>query len=181
MTERNYEKDLDQLFDDADRIIRSIKQCCKSIYDQNELDFGEYAFRPVEGDVYTKVLGRYLKLVLGQTAYYEAKLVGRTRADIQFGDKVPKVLIEVKSHGQFDSQALVDRFKKLTSRYSTEQHIYIAFREREDYVKKTAALLNPLGVTTYFFSSYKIDPSKTLKDPETLRKLIEALNEGCQE
>lgn len=138
MVGRDYEHDLRNLFCDVDRIFSKVKKQCQSIYQEEQLEFGEppYPFRTVEGDIYGKVLGLHLQYVLGKKPCYEKKLVGKLRADIQFDESVPKVTIEVKSHGQFDSENLTKRFMKLTSKMPTSCHLYVAFRERDDYVKK---------------------------------------------
>lgn len=72
----------------------------KSIYDSNGLFFSPSAFRAVLGDIHVKVLGRYLQRVLNAKPKYEAKIIGRIRADMNLCDVVT---IEVKSHGQFNS------------------------------------------------------------------------------
>ncbi len=176
MIERNYEIDLQGLFNDADRIKNKIAKQCQSIYQSENLAFSKQCYRSVEGDVYAKVLGLYLQRVLNQKPAYEKKLIGRMRADIQFTDEIPKVIIEVKSHGAFSYKDLEKRFKKLTDNMPNSRHLYVAFRERkDDYVPKTQALLQQFKVETFFLSTYETDEKVTKQYPEVLRKLVETI------
>lgn len=146
--ERNYEEDLKTLFTEIKRIWSEIEKQAKSIYEKDELFFNESAFRSVQGDIHAKVLGKYLQTVLGVKPEYETKLVGRIRADIQIGKNIE---IEVKSHGNFSNKDLLSRFERLTTEKADMKHLYVAFKEREDYVTNTKVLLNEFPVELFFF------------------------------
>ena len=177
MIERNFENDLQGLINGVDRIKNKIAKECQLIYQSENLAFSKHCYRSIEGDIYAKVLGLYLQQVLNQKPVYEKKLIGRMRADIQFTDEMPKVIIEVKSHGTFSYQDLEKRFKKLTDNMPNSRHLYVAFRERivGGYVTKTQELLQQFKVETFFLSTYKTDEKVTTQYPETLRKLVETI------
>ena len=172
MTTRNYEDDLEQLLNSIGVIASEVLGECKSVYEKNGLVFNDIAFRSVVGDIHAKVLGKYLKSALGHEPEYEKTIVGKIRADLQFNDILT---IEVKSHGQFGSCALKKRFERMVKEKPSMKHLYVAFREREDYVEKTIRLLQPLEVETFFLSSYTQSPFKLRKSPKSLRQLLEAV------
>lgn len=180
MVAENYNDDLNNMFKRINDIITDIEEACAKIYKEEGLIFDEkkYPFRSVEGDIYTKVLGQHLQKVLGKECTYEEKLTGRLRADIQICNP-KKIVIEVKSHGQFDSDALEERFKRLTTEKGCSENVYlyVAFKERKDYVEKTNSTLLPLGVSTFYFSTYVDNKSgyKLTPHPEELEKLTNAI------
>jgi hypothetical protein len=92
---------------------------------------------------------KYLKNVVEHEPEYEKRLLGKIRVDIQFGDAIT---IEVKSHGQFDSDELKKRFERIVKEKPSMKHLYVTFGEREDYIEKTIRLLHPLEVETFFLS-----------------------------
>jgi len=59
------------------------------------------------------------------------------------------------------------------------KHLYVTFRERKDYVEKTAELLKPLGVDLFFFSKYEKNPNVVIRKPEDLEALLERIKEIC--
>jgi hypothetical protein len=109
--ERNYDNDLQRVFKEIETASNEILEKSKSIYNVHELFFNSSAFRAVVGDIYTKVLGKYICRVLNLEPIYEKTIVGRIRADIQICDKIT---IEVKSHGQFNLKDLKKRFERIS-------------------------------------------------------------------
>jgi hypothetical protein len=171
--ERNYEIDLKSMFEEIRAISGKVLSESKSIYDHNGLFFDDSAFRAVEGDIHTKVLGKYLQHVLGVEPKYEVRIVGKIRADINLCDMVT---IEVKSHGQFNSTDLKKRFERVVQAKPDMKHLYVAFRERQDFIEKTLKLLKPLGVECFFMSTYatETNPMKKLLHG-SLRDLLETV------
>jgi len=174
LTTHNYEDELEKLFESIEAVASKVIEDCKLIYERNGLFFNDVAFRSVVGDIHAKVLGKYLKSTLEHEPEYEKTIVGRIRADIQFGETIT---IEVKSHGQFDSDNLKKRFERLVKEKPSMKHLYVTFREREDYVEKTIGLLRPLKVDAFFLSSYTPTPYKLQKSPQSLRRLLETIKE----
>lgn len=147
----DFKKDLEQILKDTDAISEQVIAESRKIYNHYGLLFDDSAFRSVIGDICVKVLGRYLGSVLNCKPQYEVKLVGRMCADIQLCNKIE---IEVKSHGMFNESGLKKRFGVLTDKKREMKHIYVAFRERQDFVGKTREALSPLGVDCFFLSTY---------------------------
>jgi len=178
MLKRNYENDLQRMFEEINALQTEILEKSKELYVKHELIFSRPdvkntppAFRAVAGDIHTKVLGKYLCHVLHlEDLKYEERIVGRIRADIQISDKIT---IEVKSHGQFDLASLQNRFDRITREKPQMKHIYVAFKEREDYVKKTSDALN---VESFFLSVYVSEKNPERKySSKDLQCLIEAV------
>ncbi len=139
------------MFEDIRTLSAKVISESKSVYEGNGLFFDESAFRAVKGDIHTKVLGKYLQRVLNLEPKYEVRIVGKIRADIYLCDVAT---IEVKSHGQFNSTDLKERFGRVVKAKPHMKHLYVAFRERKDFVDKTLKLLEPLGVECFFMSTY---------------------------
>ncbi len=178
---RNYENDLQRMLEEIDAVSNEVLEKSKAIYTAKGLVFKTPdvkgtppAFRAVAGDIHTKVLGKYLCRVLNleslKDVTYEERIVGRIRADIQIRDKVT---IEVKSHGQFDLDYLKKRFDRIVREKQQMKHIYVAFKEREDYVNKTREALN---VESFFLSAYVSESNPERKhSPKDLQCLLETI------
>lgn len=183
--ERNCENDLQRMFEEIDTVSNEVLEKSKSIYNAHGLSFNlptvkgtVPAFKAVVGDIHTKALGKYICRVLTVEPIYETRIVGRIRADIQICDKIT---IEVKSHGQFNLKDLKKRFERITRERPQMKHIYVAFKEREDYVKKTREALNPLGVESFFLSTYISESSPEKKYfPDNLRGLLETVKKALE-
>lgn len=176
--ERNYEIDLKSMFEEIRAISSKVLSESKSIYDHNGLFFGDSAFRAVKGDIHTKVLGKYLQDVPGVEPKYEVRIVGKIRADINLRDMVT---IEVKSHGQFNSTDLKKRFERVVQARPDMKHLYVAFRERQDFVDKTLKLLEPLGVECFFMSTYVTEANPMEKMlPNSLKNLLKTIMKALE-
>lgn len=172
MVDRDFKKDLEQILKDTDTISEQVIAESKRIYSHYGLMFDDSAFRSVRGDLCVKVLGKYLGSVLHCKPEYEVRLVGRMRADIELCNKIE---IEVKSHGMFDESDLKKRFRVLTDKKREMKHIYVAFRERQDFVGKTRKALSPLGVDCFFLSTY-VTGEKPVICYNDLRSLVNKLS-----
>lgn len=172
MVDRDFKKDLQQLLKDAATISERVIAESKRIYSHYGLLFDDSAFRSVRGDLCVKVLGKYLGSVLHCRPQYEVRLVGRMRADIELCNKIE---IEVKSHGMFSESELEKRFRVLTDKKREMEHIYVAFKERQDFVGKMRKVLSPLGVDCFLLSTYVIGEKPVIRYND-LRTLVNKLS-----
>ncbi len=172
-------EDLKTMLDAVENIGIENKNAIKKIYNSHDLKFPDKSqkekaeekfLRPIFGDIHTKVLGRYLKRVLGLNPKYETNIIEKRRfkADIE----IQNIIIEVKSHGMFNMKTSEQRFETLVHARRDAKYIWVAFREREAYIKKTKDLLNSIPVETFFFSSYKKKEKPTIRHKE-LKNLID--------
>ncbi len=170
---RNYNDDLRRMFEEIDAMSKEVLLKSKSIYEEHGLSFNGSAFRSVVGDIHAKVLGKYIRSVLNVEVAYEVPIVGKMRADIQVGEIIT---IEVKSHGLFSSDNLNKRFVKIVDEKPLMTHLYVAFRERRDYVNKTRDLLNLPRIETFFLSIYLSDKHPEIEYfPTDLQRLLEII------
>ncbi len=184
------EEDLGKMLETVENIVEETKNKIKGIYSKHNLNFpdksrreDEKFLRAIIGDIHTKVLGRYLRKVLAVQPQcepqYETPIIPkrRFRADIQ----IQNIFIEVKSHGMFHMATTKQRFetlkkgnKELRKEGKPEAtHVWVAFREREDYIEKTNKILKKIGVETFFFSSYERERDRPNPNPEELKKLVD--------
>lgn len=65
-----YEADLEKLFKDAEEIEKQAKRALTRVYSRNRLEWTEGRGNPIKGlkgDIYVKVLGKYLHEKLGRS------------------------------------------------------------------------------------------------------------------
>lgn len=141
------------MFQEIENTLETIKKRATEVYDQHNLIFNDSAFRTVKGDIHAKVLGKYISSIFGLEIKYEAKIAGtRCRADVLIEDSIT---LEVKALGSFSAKYLKERYEKITKAQPSMKHIYVTFRERKDWVHKTKAILEPLGIEVFVLSDYR--------------------------
>lgn len=99
MTEmERYEADLIALFQEAKKVLEQAKDRLQDLYSENHLEWSEDVMRSLKGDIYAKVLGKYLESKTEKKAQYEKTIVKGKRwakADILLNG----VAIESKAMG----------------------------------------------------------------------------------
>jgi hypothetical protein len=180
--ESTYKTDLDGLYRDGKNIFENVCVACEKIYSENKLSdkVEKSAFRSVDGDIYAKVLAKYLhkEVINLPEPHFEVPLkIGRIRADILYGDPAnPLVIVEVKSHGQYATEEnLRNRYERIKARYPNAIQIYVDFKETESCSRTTTKVLNELGVDTFFLSTYKTDNEEPKRHPDALERLVNKL------
>lgn len=164
---------LRELLNEINRTYKTVKNQIQKTYEENGLIFNEKSLESISGDIHVKLLGKYIYKKLHYIPAFEKIFVPkrRFRADILF----PGIAIEVKIHGMFGIAGLEKRFNEITRLCPEMTHIYIAFRERKDYIMKTKDVLDRFGVKSFFFSGYSDDVNKVDNTSSELEAFLECV------
>lgn len=129
---------LDKIIDDAERIFyeakKSLRKWRREFYDENNLELekideeknADVMIKGLKGDIYAKVLGFYIKNILGAKVKYEQEIPCTKKvADLIIDGKIS---IEVKSRGMHGNESKAcERFTQILAKNSIMKHCIVGF------------------------------------------------------
>jgi len=128
----DYESEIVSLFREAEQLLEKAKEKLQRFYSEHGLGWSKESIRGLKGDIYAKVLGKYLEKKTKKKAQYEKTISGRIRADIL----LDKVEVESKVQGIFDLNIFERRWKRVNEKRPDLVHLVVGWRHNPIWAEK---------------------------------------------
>ena len=139
-----YESDLKNCIEEAEAILKEAKIRLKDLYDDHDLAWTDVTLRGLKGDVYAKILGKYLEEKTGIKTEYEVDMCKGTRmkADILF--KGVEIESKLQSYYDIDSDrksSLKSRWERTNKECPKLAHLVVVWNQHPKMAKRIREII----------------------------------------